>query len=332
VAVAAVGAAALSTAAPAVAAPLPQGQYDAAYSEVSLRVGPVTLSAPAGPAGRITVGAATETPLPAPSSNFAQGTLNSAGINATATVTMDQPFSGAIDPATGAAHFSGAGHARLFGTAPLVDAFDCSLGSAAAPIPVNLSTAAPGSPWNPANHALAASGNATIPVADCVEDADESLVNALLASYNPIVATVRATLTPPGAPPTGGGGGGGGAGGGGGGQGGGAPGARRAARILSGSIVFNKRGVGTLRLRCPSPTRCAGSAQLSSLGKTSAAAAYASARFSIAPNATKTVRLKLRKPALAALRKRGRLRARLTVRTKGFSKAATRKVTLRMKR
>jgi hypothetical protein len=337
----------------AAAAPLPPDRYEVRYTSVTLSLGTLlTFSAPPRLGGIITVPDDASGDLPLPTFVPSFPTVTSFGGLLSSTVTILPPVTASISPGTGAAQLTTQGYAQFSGDASSIPqlglgVFNCSVGSPAAPIGMSLSTAS-GARWSPTTATVVLRGSTPLPGADCVEDADEPGVNAIMQSQGPLTAQVRATIWPPGKPlPAGAGGGGpgdpGGPGGGaGGGGGGGGPGGRGnspggpgvvkgdALWVISRSLLVRADRTARVRLRCIlTDSRCRGRVRLATLG--APARLLASKRFSIAARATRNVTLRLTRSGMTRLRRRGRLTARLSVTSAGAD-PIQRRLTVRLRR
>jgi uncharacterized membrane protein YgcG len=339
------------------AAPLPPDRYEVRYTSITLSLGTMLqYSATPRVAGILTVpnGAGGDLALPTFVPVFP--TVTSFGGLLSSTVTILPPVTATIDPATGAAQLSTQGYAQFSGDATAVPqlgigVFSCSVGSPAAPIAMTLTTAT-GARWSPSTATVVLRGSTPLPGADCVEDADEVPVNTIVQSQAPLTAEVRAIIWPPGKPlpagaggggpggPGGGSGGGPGGGGGGGGPGGGGntpggPGVVKgdALWVITQALLVRADRTARVRLRCIlTDSRCRGRVRLDTVRPRGASAAtvLASKRYSIPAGATRNVKLRISRRAMKALKRRGRLTARLTVSSAGAD-PIRRRVTIRLR-
>src|SRR5262245_45405825 len=165
----------LALAVPASASPLPPGDYDVNVTTISLQVSLLTFTAPGGHAGVLTVpeGATGELDLPVIQPSFNDALLNLAlpglTLSMNAQVALDSPVVGHIDPSTGGAHIETTGHSHFTGDVTgdpqAIGHFDCAVASPAAPVPTNLSTAAPGSRWSASTAFITLRGSSPLPPA-----------------------------------------------------------------------------------------------------------------------------------------------------------------------
>ena len=337
----------LALAGPASAATLPAGTYDAQLTGGQISIGSLPATAiPAAPAGVVVVpeGTPGELALPADGVSIPPTMVNVAcppvgTCPVTVTVVLVGPITAGIDPATGAAHASASAYVTMSGTFPIVGAVTCSIGTALAPVSINLTTAAPGAPWDPVSGAIKLVDNTfALPALSCGNGTVEALINLVLGSTGagnnlveldgtilrrpdpippPPPPPPPAAVPPPPPPPAG-------------------PAATvpTELRIGGSRIRLDRRGFARVPVTCVrAPVRCAGTLALTATAprarRTRAAKTLRLGRgkFSVAPGKSARVRVKVSKKGRALIKKRA-LKSSARVTAPGMAKALTKRLTL----
>lgn len=333
-------------AAPASAATLPAGTYDAQITGGQVSIGslPTPFVIPAVPPGVIVVpeGTPSEVTLPSEGLTIPPSMVNvscpPSTCSVTVTVVLVGPVTAGIDPATGAAHASASAFVTMSGTFPIVGAVTCSIGTALAPVSINLTTSAPGAPWDPVSGAIKLVDNTfALPALSCSNGTVQALINLVLGSTGagdnqgelegtitrrPDVAPPPPppppAFTPPPPPPPAG------------------PAATvpTEIRVTGSRVRLDKRGFARVRVTCVrAPVRCAGTLALTARAPRARRAGAAKTlrlargKFSLAPGKSQLVKLKVSKKGRALLKKRS-LKSTATVTAPGMTKKLTKRLTL----
>lgn len=190
----------LAVAAPASGATLAAGTYDAQFTGGIIEVGSLPpMAIPSAAPSVIVVPEGTPTEVALPTEGLTFPSVNAdvacppsptcALIGWTTPVTVTTrlvpvgPVSGGIDPATGAAHASGSAYVSLSGDFPFFGPATCSIGTALAPVALNLTTSPHGSPWDATTGAIKLVDNAfALPPLDCTDGTLEALLNLVLGA------------------------------------------------------------------------------------------------------------------------------------------------------